>query len=66
MKGDKNILFVDGSCIDPDYEDSSDVNELIEILCAQIELSDESFIQSDDNLNLLLKLLQSGVIYLAE
>ncbi len=66
VKGDKNILFVDGSCYDPDNEDSGDVDKLIETLCAEIELSDESFIQSDNNLNLLLKLLQRGAIYLAE
>jgi 50S ribosomal protein L16 3-hydroxylase len=62
VKDDKNILFVDGTCIDS----INDTNELIEILCTEIELSDESFVQTDDNLNLLLKLLQGGVIYLAE
>jgi len=62
----KNILFVDGYCFAPGDEDSNDVNELIETLCAEIELSDENFIQSDNNLNLLLKLLQRGAIYLAE
>ena len=57
-----NILFVDGSC----FDNFSNSNELIEILCSEIELSDESFVQSDDNLNLLLKLLQRGALYLAE
>jgi len=66
VKGDKNILFVDGFCFDHSDENNNDVNELIEILCAEIELSDESFIQSDNNLNLLLKLLQRGALYLAE
>ena len=66
VKGDKNILFVDGFCFDPGVEDSNDENELIETLCAEIELSDESFIQSDNNLNLLLILLQRGALYLAE
>lgn len=58
----KNILFVDGARFDK----LDDSNELIETLCAEIELSDESFVQSDDNLNLLLKLLQGGALYLAE
>ncbi len=62
VKDKKNILFVDGSC----FDNFSNSNELIETLCAEIELSDESFVQSDDNLNLLLKLLQHGAIYLAE
>jgi 50S ribosomal protein L16 3-hydroxylase len=66
VKGDKKILFVDGFCFDPGVEDINDENKLIETLCAEIELSDESFDQSDDNLNLLLKLLQCGAIYLAE
>jgi len=67
VKNDKNILFVDGSCFDPDDADNSnDVNELIKILCAEIELSDENFIQSDKNLNILLELLQRGSLYLAE
>ncbi len=62
VQNKKNILFVDGSC----FDNFSNSNELIETLCAEIELSDESFVQSDDNLNLLLKLLQRGAIYLAE
>jgi len=66
VKDDKNILFVDGSCVEPGNEDSNDMNELIETLCAETELSDESFIQSDDNLNVLLELLQGGALYLAE
>jgi len=66
VKADKNILFVDGSFIDPDDKDSNDINELIETLCTEIELSDESFVQTDDNLNLLLELLKRGAIYLAE
>jgi 50S ribosomal protein L16 3-hydroxylase len=65
-KGDNNILFVDGSCFDPNDEDGNDMNEFIETLCAEIELSDESFIQSDNNLNILLQLLQCGALYLAE
>jgi 50S ribosomal protein L16 3-hydroxylase len=66
VKGDKNILFVDGFCFDPGVEHNNDENELIETLCAEIELSDESFIQSDNNLNVLLELLQRGALYLAE
>jgi len=66
VKGDNNILFVDGFCFDHSDENNNDVNELIETLCAEIELSDESFIQSDNNLNLLLELLQRGALYLAE
>lgn len=62
VQNKKNILFVDGSRFDK--LDNS--NELIETLCSEIELSDESFAQSDDNLNLLLKLLQRGALYLAE
>ena len=66
VRGDKNILFVDGYSIDPDDKDSNDIDELIEILCTEIELSDESFVQTDDNLNLLIELLKRGAIYLAE
>ena len=66
VQNNKNILFVDGSCFDPSNEDSNDVNKLIETLCSKIELSDESFVQSDDNLSLLLQLLQRGALYLAE
>jgi 50S ribosomal protein L16 3-hydroxylase len=62
VKNKKNILFVDGYCFDA----LDDSNELIETLCSKIELSDENFVQSDDNLNLLLLLLQRGAIYLAE
>jgi 50S ribosomal protein L16 3-hydroxylase len=66
VKNDRNILFVDGFCFDPGDKNSNDVNELIKILCAEIELNDESFIQSDNNLNVLLELLQCGALYLAE
>lgn len=62
VQNKKNILFVDGVR----FDNLDDSNKLIEILCSEIELSDESFVQSDDNLNLLLKLLQRGAIYLAE
>ena len=62
VKDKKNILFVDGYR----FNNFNDSNELIETLCAEIELSDESFVQSDDNLTLLLKLLQRGALYLAE
>ncbi len=66
VKGNENILFVDGSCINSGDRDSNDVNELIETLCTDIELSDESFLQTDDNLNLLIELLKRGAIYLTE
>ncbi len=66
VKGDNNILFVDGSCFDPGNKNNDNVNELIEILCTEIVLSDESFIQTDNHLNVLLKLLQRGALYLAE
>ena len=62
VKSDKNILFVDGYSID----NINDIDELIETLCTEIELSDESFVQTDDNLNLLIELLKRGAIYLAE
>ena len=62
VQNKKNILFVDGVR----FDNLDDSNKLIETLCSEIELSDESFVQSDDNLNLLLKLLQRGAIYLAE
>jgi len=66
VKNDRNILFVDGSCFDPGDENSNDMNELIKTLCAEIELNDESFVQSDENLNVLLELLQCGALYLTE
>jgi 50S ribosomal protein L16 3-hydroxylase len=62
VKADENILFVDGYSID----NINDIDELIETLCTEIELSDESFVQTDDNLNLLIELLKRGAIYLAE
>jgi 50S ribosomal protein L16 3-hydroxylase len=62
VKENKNILFADSYC----FDDLQNSNELIKTLCSEIELSDENFIQSDDNLNLLLKLIQRGAIYLAE
>ena len=62
VKDNQNILFVDGYC----FDDLQNSNELIKTLCSEIELSDESFLQSDDNLNLLLRLLEHGAIYLTE
>ncbi len=62
VKDKKNILFVDGYR----FNNFDDSNELIEALCSELELSDESFVQTDDNLNLLLKLLRRGALYLAE
>ena len=62
VKDNKNILFVDGSC----FDNLNDIDELIEILCTEIELSDDSFSQSDENMKLLIKLLQRGAIYLVE
>lgn len=57
---DKNhILFVDGECINSIY----DANQLIETLCAEIELNSEIFSQSAKNLNLILQLLQRGALY---
>ena len=62
VEDNKNILFVDGYC----FDDLHNNNELIKTLCSEIEMSNENFIQSDDNLNLLLKILDRGAIYLAE
>jgi len=62
VKDDRNILFVDGSC----FDNIDDIDELIETLCTEIELSDESFVQTDNHLNVLLQLLQCGALYLAE
>ncbi len=61
-KDNNFILFVDGESFDK----SSDLNPLIKTLCAQIKLSKQDITQTDENLNLLLKLLQRGSLYLAE
>lgn len=65
MNGNK-VLFVDGQCFDCCNETSHDLNELIATLCQEIELSADSFPQSDVNLNLILELLRLGAIYLAD
>ena len=56
------ILFADGIS----FDNRGDLNELIEVLCSEIELNKESFTQTDNNLGLILKLLHLGAIYLAE
>lgn len=58
-KGNNHILFVDGECVN----NINDANPLIETLCAEIELNSEMFPQSDNNLNLILRLLQRGALY---
>ena len=62
VKDDNTVLFVDGVC----FNELTDVDELIETICAKIELSNEAFPRTEDNLNLLLQLLQRGAFYLSE
>lgn len=62
VQDNANILFVDGHR----FETSQALNELIETLCAEIELSKNSFKQTENNLKLLLELTQRGALYLAE
>lgn len=62
VKDGNTVLFVDGVC----FNDLTDVDELIETLCAKIELSNEAFPRTEDNLNLLLQLVQRGAFYLSE
>jgi 50S ribosomal protein L16 3-hydroxylase len=56
------ILFVDGE----NFDKASNLNPLIETLCANIKFSKQDITQTDKNLTLLLKLLQRGSLYLAE
>lgn len=62
VKNNKTVLFVDGFC----FDNLTYVDELIETLCVKIELNDEEFSRTEDNLNLLLQLLQRGALYLEE
>ena len=61
-KDSNHILFVDGECI----SSLDDVNELIESLCSEIELNNELFSHTDNNMTLLLELLQRGALYIPE
>ena len=59
-KAGSHILFVDGESI----SSVNDANVLIEALCSEIELNNEMFFQTDNNMSLLLALLQRGALYI--
>ena len=58
----QNILFVDGHVI----KTQPNSNELIVLLCNQINIQPKDFHQSEDNLLLLLTLLNRNSLYLTE
>ncbi len=58
----KNILYVDGTCI----SSSNNMNLLIETLCSEIELNNQMFPESNENMALLSELLQRGALYIPE
>ena len=58
----QNTLFVDGRLVVTD----ACANELVELLCNQIQIHPNQFTQNENNINLLLTLLNNSSLYLTK
>jgi len=57
-------LYVDGECVDNSPDSDTNKINCIKALCENIEFSNASFPPTEDNFNLLARLLSSGALYL--
>lgn len=55
-------LFIDGE----NYQISNNANRLIEILCSEMEFTNDSFSEADNHMEIIVELLQRGALYIAQ